>query len=54
LDFGLGIEIAGVNAQRFGRLLNPKSKIKNPKYKEHEERYGFQNAADDIWLNFFG
>jgi hypothetical protein len=41
LEFGLGIEIAGVNAQRFDRLLNPKSEIKNPKYKEQEELYGF-------------
>jgi hypothetical protein len=32
LEFGLGIEIAGVDAQRFDPSLNPKSEIKNPKY----------------------
>jgi hypothetical protein len=33
-------------------IQNPKSKVQN--MNDSEERYGFQNAADNIWFNFFG
>ncbi len=47
------LKLLEVDAQLFGRLhLNPKSKIQN--MNDSEDPYGFQNAADNIWFNFFG